>query len=186
MAIRKTLNVGKTRITAYRLDHVQPLCEAVVESRAELARWLPWCHDNYGLDDATAFVERSINGWAEGSMYQVAIEDASTGELVGSGGLERINSINRFAEIGYWIRSSATGQGHATRATRLLTELGLEDAQLWRVEILIAAGNHASLRVAQKAGAVLEGRLRNRLLLYGQSVDADLLSIVRKAGTSKG
>jgi RimJ/RimL family protein N-acetyltransferase len=101
-----------------------------------------------------------------------------TGELGGSGGLGSLSSVNRFAEIGDWIRSSTTGLGHATRPTLLLTELGLTDAQLWRVEILIAAGNDASLRVAQKTGAVLEGRLRNRLL-YGRSVDADLLSIVR-------
>jgi len=43
---------------------------------------------------------------------------------------------------------------------------------------LAATGNHASQRVAEKAGAVREGVLRKRLLVKGQTQDAVLYSLV--------
>jgi RimJ/RimL family protein N-acetyltransferase len=52
--------------------------------------------------------------------------------------------------------------------------LGLE-----RVEILTAVENEASRRVAERAGATLEGTVRHRFLLHGVYHDAHLYSLVR-------
>jgi ribosomal-protein-serine acetyltransferase len=178
MGVRKSLSLENTRISAYGPEHIDAIQEAVLESQVELSRWLPWAQGDYGLPEAAEFVEDAINQWELGSSYRVAIEDAQSGALLGSGGLEQVSELNRMAEIGYWVRSSATGQGHATRATRLLVELGLTDLGLHRLELVVALGNNSSLRVAQKAGATLEGLKRNRLHLHGEAVDAHLLSII--------
>ncbi|HEX8891487.1 MAG TPA: GNAT family protein, partial [Pyrinomonadaceae bacterium] len=63
-------------------------------------------------------------------------------------------------------------------ATRLAARFALEELKLQRVEILAATGNHASQRVAEKAGATREGVLRKRLLVKGQAQDAVLYSLV--------
>ena len=48
-----------------------------------------------------------------------------------------------------------------------------------RIEILAAVGNVPSQHVAEKAGAICEGILRQRLLLHGVAHDAVVFSILR-------
>ena len=52
-----------------------------------------------------------------------------------------------------------TGQGIATAAVRLIARFGFEDLGLQRLELLVAADNLASRRVAEKVGARFEGVL---------------------------
>ena len=76
------------------------------------------------------------------------------------------------AEVGYWVDPMARGRGVATDAVRAVcrwafTVLGAELIE-WHCE----AGNLASRRVAEKAGFLIEGQLRKRLLRRGMRVDA--------------
>jgi ribosomal-protein-serine acetyltransferase len=57
-------------------------------------------------------------------------------------------------------------------------EFARAETDLVRLEIVAAVGNHASARVARKAGATLEGTLRARLFLHGVPHDALMFSIV--------
>jgi RimJ/RimL family protein N-acetyltransferase len=75
--------------------------------------------------------------------------------------LHRIEwSVPKF-EIGYWVRTSFTGQGYATEAVRGITAFAFEALGARRVEIRCAPENHPSARVAERAGFPLEGELRN-------------------------
>jgi len=49
---------------------------------------------------------------------------------------------------------------------------------LHRLEILVAVGNAASIRVAEKVSGVREGILRSRLLLHDEFYDAVLFSVI--------
>ena len=60
-----------------------------------------------------------------------------------------------------------------------LVRWAFENTNLNRVEIVASTMNFASLRVAEKAGAVREGVLRRRLLLHGVTHDAMVFSFVR-------
>ena len=55
---------------------------------------------------------------------------------------------------------------------------GFETLELRRVEIVVAAANVASARVAAKAGATREGVLRNRITIRGTSHDALMFSLI--------
>jgi hypothetical protein len=83
------------------------------------------------------------------------------------------------ANLGYWVRTSATGHGVATRAARLVAQFGIEKIGLLRVEIVVAIGNIASMRVAEKAGAKREGILRNRLVGRDKVLDAVMHSLTQ-------
>ena len=48
-----------------------------------------------------------------------------------------------------------------------------------RIEVLVAVGNVASRRVAEKSGAVYEGTLRSRLLVHGTRHDAAMYAFIR-------
>ena len=47
-----------------------------------------------------------------------------------------------------------------------------------RLEILAAVDNIASQRVAEKAGAIREGIMRNRLVIHGKLYDAVMFSLI--------
>ncbi|GAI78286.1 unnamed protein product, partial [marine sediment metagenome] len=75
-------------------------------------------------------------------------------------------------------RTDRTGQGIASRVVPLLTRYAFEHLGLKRVEIVVAVGNKASQRVAQKAGAVREGILRNRVVIGENVYDAVMHSLI--------
>lgn len=93
----------------------------------------------------------------------------------------RLNHIQRqagFCNLGYWVRQSREGQGAASSVVRELARFGFEQLRLNRIEIVVAVGNEASLRVARKCGAVEEGVLRNRVVMGGQPMPAHMLSLI--------
>ena len=180
MVLRHGLRLVGERVLLrpYCPDDVQHLYEAACESVAELSPWLPWCHPGYRIEDSREWVERCAVRWDEGEAYNFAICDAQNGTYLGGCGLNDIDRANGNANLGYWVRSSRTGQGVATAATQLLTRFGFSKLALNRVEIIAATGNRASQRVAEKAGAAREGVLRNRLVIGEAVHDAVVFSLV--------
>jgi len=165
-------------IRCYGPEHAAALHEAAVESQADVSVWLPWCHPEYSLAEAEAWAASQTDLFARGEEYEFVIVDGE-GRFLGGCGLNHINPADRVANLGYWVRSAAAGRGVATRAVRLLADFAFAETDLERLEIVCAVGNAASLRVAEKAGAVREGVLRGRIFLRGAPRDAVVLSILR-------
>lgn len=164
-------------IRPYAVGDEAALFDAASSSWRELQPWMPWCHENYALADATAWVTRQVAMFEAKSEFDfVFLED---GVMVGASGLNQLDAANRRANLGYWMRTSATRRGIATAAVKKVFEWAFENTELERLEIVVAVGNIASLRVAQKAGAQVEGTLRNRILLHGVFHDAVMHSICR-------
>ena len=173
------LTDGVIVLRQYRASDVEPVFEAARESIAEIFPWMEWCHPAYSREDSANWVRSRVAQWEDGSEYSFVIEDATSGRLLGGAGLNHFNRAHRFANLGYWVRSSRTGQGAATAATRLLARLGFEDLGLERIEIFMSVENPGSKRVAEKAGAHFEGTLRRRLRLHGRQHDAHMFSLIR-------
>jgi ribosomal-protein-serine acetyltransferase len=153
-------------------DDVFQVWQAVVESVGQISPWQQWCHPGYEPEEAAKYIRFSGEARTRRDSFEFLITDASSDVVLGGCGLNQIDWINRRANLGYWVRSSATGRGIATAAARLLARHGFEELGLLRVEVVVAVGNVASERVAAKLGATREGRLRNRLLLGGHPRDA--------------
>jgi RimJ/RimL family protein N-acetyltransferase len=81
--------------------------------------------------------------------------------LLGSISLMRIEWGHARAEVGYWLAREARGQGHATRAVRLICDWGIDSLRLERFDLLAATGNIPSQRVAERAGFTREAVLRS-------------------------
>jgi ribosomal-protein-serine acetyltransferase len=172
--------VANCSLRAYALEDAKPLWEAARESVADVFPWLPWCHSEYSLAEAAEWIGARATLAAQGLEYMFAIVGPED-RLLGGCGLNQINRIHRFANLGYWVRSSATGRGVATEAVRQVAEFAFRETDLLRLEIVCALGNARSQRVAVRAGARREGVLRNRLLVHGQPLDAVMYSLVREA-----
>jgi len=172
------LHDGLVAIRPFGADDAVSLFEAACESMEELCEWMVWCHPGYSRENSLDFVSRCEAEWRAGNQYSFGIFEYRTGTLLGSVGLNSIHQAHKVANLGYWVRTSRTRRGVATAATRLLARFALEQLRLNRLEIVVPTGNKASLRVAQKAGASLEGILRHRLILNGKPHDAMLYSII--------
>ena len=180
-AVAPIFDDGVIRIRPYDERDVRAMFEAARESIAEMHPWMPWCHQDYKLEESADWVHSRADQWALDQEYAFVVEDLATRRLLGGAGLNQFDRANQRANLGYWIRTSAAGRGAATRATRLIAVFGFDYLDLERIEILAAVGNDGSQRVAEKVGASREGILRNRLLLHGQMYDALLYSILRVA-----
>lgn len=176
--MRAELRDEKILIRPYRADDVDALFTAARESVNELSRWLPWCHEHYAIEETREFISFREAAWRNDVDFAFGIFEAASGLFLGGVGLSQINRIHQLGNLGYWVRTSATGLGTATRAARLAAQFGLEDVGLNRVEILAAVANLASQRVAEKVGAKREGVLRRRLVTNGKTHDAVMFSLI--------
>ena len=128
----------------------------------------------------TSQVRRTANVEAaeRAGGFEFAVRDAVDDRFLGACGANNVLSEHCMCNLGYWIRTGETGRGAASAATRLVARFAIEQAHLNRVEIVVAVGNAASLRVAERAGAKREGILRDRLVARGRAHDAVMFSIL--------
>ena len=165
-------------IRPYKASDAEALWEAARESVPEVFTWLPWCHPSYSLAEAAEWASSRARLAAEGREFSFAIVEAD-GRFLGGCGVNQINWLHKFGNLGYWVRTSATGRGVASEAVRQMATFAFANTDLMRLEIVCAVENRRSQRVAERAGATREGVLRNRLRLHDRSVDAVMYSLIR-------
>ena len=170
--------MSSIRIRPYRLNDASLVWEAARESLAELQPWMPWSHPDYSIEETRSWLAAQVQAFQQRTAFEFAITSAAGGYLGGCG-LNQIDALNQRANLGYWVRSSATGQGVATAAVALVRDWGFAQTDLVRLEVLVAVDNAASRRVADKAGAVYEGTLRRRLLVHSARHDAAMYAFIR-------
>ena len=180
----KEYSDGTIGIRPFRESDASLLFEAVRESVSELSVWMPWCSPDYSLTESTEFIRTAPVAWEKGEHYSFVVFEASTGRFLGGTGLNFINRLHNFANLGYWVRTSATRHGVASRAVKLAARFGFEDLKFSRLEIVAALGNLGSQRVAEKAGARREGVLSKRIQLHGRSQDAVMFSLTAEDVTA--
>jgi RimJ/RimL family protein N-acetyltransferase len=161
------------------LSDASVLHEAARESLDELRPWMPWCHPAYSIEESRSWLGMQVPAFQEGIAFEFAIVSAD-GRYLGGCGLNQIDRANNRANLGYWVRSSAARRGVATQAVRAIRDWAFRNTQLVRLEVVIAVGNVASHRVAEKSGAIREGTLKSRLLLHGAAHDATMFSFTRQ------
>jgi ribosomal-protein-serine acetyltransferase len=178
MADTDVLTDGTIALRPFATDDAVPAYAAIQESTLEITPWLPDLSAIVSLSQVQTWIATTIGAREDGSAYHFAIVAARDGGFIGGCGLTQISRQHRLANLYYWVRTSRVGAGAATATTRLLARYGLETLHLQRVEISMAVDNLASRRVAEKAGAQYEGRLRNGIRLHGVVHDAFLFSLI--------
>ncbi|HEY2625026.1 MAG TPA: GNAT family N-acetyltransferase [Dyella sp.] len=171
------LAAATLRLRPWRPGDAEALYEAAQESITSVGQWLPWCHPGYAWEDGVAWIEHCQSGWIRGEPYAFGIFD-SEGRLLGGIGLNRLDREHGSANLGYWVRQQEQGKGIAPAAVQAVATLAFEMLGLIRIEIVAAADNRASRRVAERAGAHLDGICPNRLCHRGQAVAAAVYSLL--------
>lgn len=126
----------------------------------KLSRYVPGIPYPYSESDARAFIEHVRQGWAEGTSAAFVIADAATNDGWGTIGLHLYAADTELAQVGYWLRREARGQGAATNAVRLVSGWAFAKLGIRRLNLITAPENAASQGVAERAGFTREGLLR--------------------------
>jgi ribosomal-protein-serine acetyltransferase len=145
-------------------EHVRPLYEAMVESLPELRQWMPWAQEEPAVEKTAENIEKAIDEFKAQTAFRIHLFDRQSGEIVGSSGYPRVDLKVPMLEIGYWIRTSRTGQGLCSEAVRAVTDYAFRAAHAQRVEVRCDSDNERSWRVAERVGFTLEGVLRRDCL----------------------
>jgi RimJ/RimL family protein N-acetyltransferase len=128
-----------------------------------------------------------VDGWltetlpqrrSEGEGLHLAIVEETSGDIVGSIGLRDTDWEAGRTEIGYGVRASRRGQGHATEAARAVGRWAITERGMRRVQLCARVDNVASIRVAEKAGYQREGTLRMAIWEDGEAHDLAVFSMI--------
>ena len=121
----------------------------------------------YTPRDGRAFI-RMARGMTPESLFAIAVGD----EAIGGIGFVPQTDVERVScEVGYWLGESFWGRGIATEALVAVTQYAIETHGFTRAFALPFAENAGSVRVLEKAGYVLEARLKRSAIKDGQIRD---------------
>lgn len=151
---------------------------AVRASLAELVSTMPWCSPDYSLAQAESWMAFSQQAWVARTEFPLGIFETASGAVVGGAGINHINRMHRFGNLGYWVATPHTGRGVARFAAREAARLAFGEIGLSRVEIVTLTHNVASQRVAESLGATRECVARNRLVVGDAPRDAVVYSLI--------
>jgi ribosomal-protein-serine acetyltransferase len=171
-------------IRPYRDGDADELFAAIRESLSELVPWLPWCHRDYSRAEAESWIEVTLMGAREHTLYDFVV--LANGRFAGACGINQIDADAGSANLGYWMRTSCAGLGLAPRAVRAVVDWTFANTYLSRLEIVAAVDNERSQRVAEKAGAIREGIFAERATRDGRPVDAVVYAVTRPTAGGAG
>lgn len=116
----------------------------------------------------------------EEQPLSIEIREGETWRLIGNCGFHKIDHRVRSAEVGIFIGDkSCWNQGYGTEVMRLLLKIGFETLNLNRIFLQVDEANVGAIRAYEKAGFVLEGRLRQATYREGVYADILLMSVLR-------
>ena len=128
----------------------------------------------YKIENAKMFIESAIRSNPE-TNFAICIGDRAVGGI----GYNMHSDVERIsAELGYWLGEPFWGRGITTEAVKAVTMSAINEHGLKRVFAVPYETNKASHRVLEKAGYVLEGRMRKSAIKDGKILDQLLYAYV--------
>lgn len=138
-----------------------------------------WSHGPLSDEGAAREYLASIESfWSKRELFQWAIADRDTDEMMGTATLNRWDQDNRHADVGFILARAFWGRGLAQEAVRRLLTFGFEEMDLHRVEADVDPENLASLALLETLGFQREGHFRERWFTFGSWKDSVMLGLL--------
>ena len=128
-------------------------------------------------------LQNSFQPFEPHKVFDLGIERITDCKLIGI-----VTSIVKHhckAEIGYGLGFDHRGCGYATEAAKALIDTCFVELGLHRVQAITSSGNPASVRVLERLGMNLEGRLREANMRDGKWCDLLYFGILESEWQSK-
>jgi RimJ/RimL family protein N-acetyltransferase len=148
-----TLNTDDLVIRPWQLDDAAAVLEAYRDPAIQ--RW--HLRTMTDLAEAASWIDAWPDRWNQETGADWAVSTGGT--VVGRVGIKRLDLWDGIGELAYWVMPAARGRNTAARAVAAVTGWSFEVLGLHRLELIHAIANHASCRVAAKAGFHPEGTM---------------------------
>ena len=133
----------------------------------------------YTEDDAWATHRLHEQAWDDGTGAEFAVvSPADEDELLGGASVYDIEAAYARGSVGYWVAPHARRRGVATHAVLLLARWAFAELAIERLQLTCGPDNHASQRVAARAGFTREALLRSHLPFKGGRRDTVVFSLL--------
>jgi len=144
----------------------------------EVVRYMPWGPNTE--DDTHNFIRRAIAYQRESPRrhFELAVVLKEGKLLIGGCGIRVSNPDLGEGNMGYCLNKDFWGRGYATEAANALLSFGFETLNLHRIYATCDPENGASVRVLEKIGMTLEGRLRENIRIRGIWRDSRVYAIL--------
>ena len=162
-----TLADARVRLEPLGLQHVDGLKRAAADGEL----WNIRVTSVPDPDDTRGYVERALQGFAEGHRLAFAVIDVGSGEVIGSSSYHDIVPAVERLEIGYTWYAKSRQRTHVNASAKLLLmthAFEVLGAKLvgWRTDNF----NFASQRAIERLGAWRDGTIRHHALRRDGSV----------------
>jgi RimJ/RimL family protein N-acetyltransferase len=170
------LRTDRLLLRPYRREDAPAVADACRDDLIQ--RWLPLPNPYTEADALTWCTEVAPRFRETGEGIEWAAIGMGDQRLIGSFGLKRTDWRARSSEIGYWVAPWGRGRGLAVEAVQAVARWLLLEQRFERMVLRAATGNHASQRVAEKAGMAREGVARNAGFTNTGRVDLVVYSFI--------
>jgi ribosomal-protein-alanine N-acetyltransferase len=129
-------------------------------------------------EETQEFINRNLRRQLEKPRtdYGLGIILKREDRLIGACGMHDVTEIQ--ASIGYILNRGYWGHGYATEAAKALVAHLFDELGVHRVYASCDPDNHASVRVLEKVGMSLEGRLRENMVIHEKYRDSLIFGIL--------
>ncbi|WDE10001.1 GNAT family N-acetyltransferase [Thalassomonas haliotis] len=144
-------------------------------------KMMEFVYTPFTREQATAAFAAKAQPWtiASENWLSLGINDAASGEKLGSIGIKITDHKARIAETGFMIKPSAQGKGFAGDALSLVKDYVFHQLKLNKLTATCAAGNTGSYKLLEKSGFLREGCLRQNTLINNRYVDDYVYGLCR-------
>lgn len=163
----------------FLLQQIQPEDQGFVFEGLSHPEVIPFYGVSYASFDATkAQMEFYDSLLRDGTGCWWKIVEQQTSERLGAIGFNNYTEVHSKAEIGYWLLPQFWKRGIISEVLPVVITYMQAEKKIHRIEALIEEGNEGSCHVMQKAGFVLEGKLRDYEWKNGNYISLLMFSLL--------
>jgi RimJ/RimL family protein N-acetyltransferase len=129
--------------------------EAIVSacSDPEIPRFVPFVPEPYDEEAGRKWLTAVERAWAESDERTFAITERESEALLGAVTVR----LHEAGTVGYWLDQQARGKGVMTEAVKAVVQWARSEYGIKRLLLTTHPDNHASQRVAERAGFIRVG-----------------------------
>ena len=159
--IPKELDTARLLLRVPRPGDGSVVNHAIRDSIKELKMWLPFAQTTPTFEETELNLREAYISFLKRESVRYLIFHKESNEFIGVTSFEGISWDVPKTQIGYWIHTKFSGNGYMQEAVNELTNLGLNQLKMNRIEIRCESTNLKSRSIPEKLGFELEGTLRN-------------------------
>lgn len=166
------------KLSLLEYQHAEDFYNLMIKNHEYLAKFMPRIKETKSVEDTKKVIKYFLTQFVDNNGFRAGIYFDN--ELIGISGLKYIDWINRKTELMYWIDENYSGKGIITSCVSKLMDISFNEYKLNKIIIGTNTSNIGSIKVAEKCGFNLEGKLIENELINGVYTDTYIYSKINK------